>query len=264
MSDRPTEGSVEPVLEFHHLSKTFGGLVALNDVSGVIPERQMTALIGSNGAGKTTLVNLISGFIAPDTGSVFHRGVDITGRAPHQIARLGVARTFQDLRLFAQMTVLDNVMAAFPGQRGERIDELFGRWFAVDRQERALRRRAMDLLEFVGLAHKRRSVASNLSYGQQKRLALARVLATESEVLMLDEPSAGLDPEAVQEMGNLIRRLIGEGKTICLIEHNLDLVRSHADWVIGMGQGEILVQDVPDVAFENEDLIGSYITGGGS
>jgi ABC-type branched-subunit amino acid transport system ATPase component len=260
-AQQPTDP--EAALSFENITKAFGGLLALGNVSGTIPEGRVTALIGSNGAGKTTLLNVITGFLPMDSGTVRYRGADITGEAPHDIAKLGVARTFQDLRLFSNMTVFDNVMAAFPGQSGERVRNLFAQWLAVDRQERELRRRSMELLEFVGLAHKRRVPANDLSYGQQKRLALARVLATGSEVLMLDEPTAGLDPEAVEEMGTLIRRLIDDGKTICLVEHDLDMVMRHADWVIGMGQGTILVEANPETAFANEDLIASYITGGG-
>ena len=242
----------------------FGGLLALDSATGQIQPNQITALIGPNGAGKTTLLNVATGFISPDRGSVVFKGKDITGVPPHDVALLGISRTFQDLRLFAGMTVFDNVMASFNSQIGESPLRLFTHWLAVNRQEADLRRRAVEIIEFVGLPHKSKTVASDLSYGQQKRLALARAIANDAELLLLDEPAAGLDPEAVYEMGGLLHSMVDElAKTVCLIEHNLDMVKQHAGWVIGMGQGRVIIEGTADEVFQDEALISSYITGGG-
>lgn len=259
-----TDTVIDPnALTFGDLRLSFGGLVALDGVSGAIRPNEVTAIIGPNGAGKTTLLNVITGFLPPDEGWLRYGDLDITGRPPHDVALLGIGRTFQDMRLFAGLTVFDNVMASFPHQTGEDPWRLFTRWRQVTREERAFEERAAYYLEYVGLAHKRNVVASDLSYGQQKRLALARALANDATILMLDEPAAGLDPEAVVEMGGLLRSMVDDlGKTVCLIEHNLDMVRQHARWIIGMGRGRIMTEGDADSVFSDQQMIASYITGG--
>lgn len=250
-------------LTFGDIRLSFGGLVALDGVSGAIRPNEVTAIIGPNGAGKTTLLNVVTGFLPPDEGWLHLGDLDITGRPPHDVALLGIGRTFQDMRLFAGLTVFDNVMASFSSQTGENPMRLFFRWRQVNTEERVFREKADYYLDFVGLAHKRDVVASDLSYGQQKRLALARVLANDARILMLDEPAAGLDPEAVVEIGGLLRSMVDDlGKTVCLIEHNLDMVREHAQWIIGMGRGRIMIEGDADTVFSDQAMIASYITGG--
>ncbi|MCC7104758.1 MAG: ABC transporter ATP-binding protein, partial [Chloroflexi bacterium] len=220
---------------------------------------KITGIIGPNGAGKSTLFNLITGLHRPDSGDIYLKGQRITGLAPHRIVRLGIGRTFQDLRLFNRLSVLDNVLVARQEQLSEHVLQLFARWRTADSQERAHRRRATESLDFVGLAHKADDLAENLSYGQQKRLAIARLLAMEPDLLMLDEPAAGLDPEAVGVMCQLICSLVAAGKTVCLVEHNLDVVREICDWAICLDQGALLVEGPPGEALRDPRLVEAYL-----
>jgi branched-chain amino acid transport system permease protein len=247
------------ILEATRLNKSFGGLQAVKDASVAIRPGQVTGIIGPNGAGKSTVFNLITGFLKPDSGEVVYKGQDITGLPPYAVVLLGLGRTFQDLRLFGRLTVLDNVMLARPGQMGARPVTLFARWLATNRDERAHRDRALEIVDFVGLADKANALADNLSYGQQKRVAIARVLALEADTLMLDEPASGLDPEAVRSVNGLIRDLVDLGKTICVVEHDLDTVREVCDRVIAMDQGEILVEGTPEEVLADERLLEAYL-----
>ena len=206
----------------------------------------MTALVGPNGAGKTTVFNLLTGFLEPSAGSVALGGREITRLAPWRAVRAGLARSFQDVRLFERMTVLDNVRVAIPGQPGERLGPLFLAPGRVARAERTTLERALGYLAFVGLADKANEIAGNLAFGEQKLVALARLLATEADVLLLDEPASGVDHQWVGRILELIRRLARSGKTICLVEHNLEAVTAVADHAYFMEAGHIVAEGRPD------------------
>ncbi len=225
------------ILRLAGVSRSFGGIKAVDDLSFELEQGVVTGLIGPNGAGKTTIFNLITGFLSLDAGCIHYQGRRIDGQPPYRIAGMGVARSFQDLRLFPKMTVLENVMVARQGQLGENV--LLGVLSppSVRRQEAANREQAMQHLRFVRLQDKAGALAEDLSYGQQKLLAIARLLNTEADLLLLDEPMSGLDPAILRRMVELIQQLEQRGKTICLIEHNLDVVREVCSWALFLDQG---------------------------
>jgi len=233
-------GREEALLSLRGVSKSFGGIRALDNLSLTLLEGRITGLIGPNGAGKTTAFNLITGFVEPEAGSILYQGRDLRGLKPHEIARLGIVRSFQDLRLFPRMSVLDNVLVALPEQRGEQLLFAFLAAPQVLRAERDGIRRAYELLAFVGLADRTGELAADLSYAEQKLLALARLLATQADLLLLDEPASGLDPTSLQVIIALIRRLLDHGKTICVIEHNRDVIKGLADHVVFLDEGRAI------------------------
>jgi ABC-type branched-subunit amino acid transport system ATPase component len=228
------------LLQIEGLDKHFGGLHAICDLSVSVDAGKITAFIGPNGAGKTTIFNLVTGAIRADLGKVTYSGRDITGLLPHQVAQAGIARTYQDLRLFERLTCEENVMVAFPGQPGERVMTALFQWGKVQQREAQLRAKAMDILAFVGLADKRNALAGDLGYAEAKMLALARVLALDAPLLMLDEPCSGLDHSALDKVGKVMRELVAQGRTICLIEHNMALVREVADHGIFLEHGRLI------------------------
>jgi ABC-type branched-subunit amino acid transport system permease subunit/ABC-type branched-subunit amino acid transport system ATPase component len=247
-----------PVLELSGVTKQFGGIRALSNLSLALPEGTITGLIGPNGAGKTTAFNVITGFLPPDTGTVRYRGRDITGLPPYRVARLGIARSFQDLRLFQRMTVLDNVLVARPSPLGESAARAIAGGAAVRRAEARDLDAALASLEFVELADKAGEVAENLSYAEQKLLALARLLATEADVLLLDEPTSGLAPTTVDAMLDIVRRLPERGKTVCIIEHNLDVIRGVSDRVAFLDGGEAIAAGSPEAIMADPRLADLY------
>lgn len=236
----------EITIECRNLTKTFGGLKAVDDVSVAFEAGKVTALIGPNGAGKTTLFHLISGALRPDSGEVWYRGRRIDGLPPWRIAQMGIGRLFQDVRVFGKLTVLDNVRVAFRKQSGENPLWAIVRRFRVNREEQALTQEARRWLAFVGLSESETTPAEDLSYGQQKLLAIARLLAAGADVFLLDEPMAGVNPETVCSLLMLIRRLSEEGKTVVVIEHNMNVVMEIADWVFFMDEGQIVAFGLPD------------------
>jgi len=240
------------------ITKTFDGVQALGGVSLDLPSSGIIAIIGPNGAGKTTLLNIVTGFLRPDAGRCFLGEREITRLSPHRIARLGIARTFQDLRLILQVSVLDNVMLARPNQRGERLLWSLLR-FGVAAEEARNREEAMRLLRFVGLEEKAAELAGELSYGQQKLLTLACCLAMGARILLLDEPVAGVHPEMVAQILDLLRRLRDEGKLVVFIEHDISAVRQAADLVIVMDEGKIIAQGPPDVVLERPEIMEAYL-----
>jgi branched-chain amino acid transport system permease protein len=233
------------LLELTRVSKHFGGIQAVRDLTFRLVPGRVTGLVGPNGAGKTTMFNLVTGFLSADSGSIRYRDRDITNWPPYQISRVGIARSFQDVRIFPRMSVLDNVMVAAQDQAGERVMQATLGLRRVAREERLNRERSLGYLEFVGLAGKTRVFAQSLSYSEQKLLALARMLATEADCLLLDEPMAGLDPGTRHRINQLIRELVPRGKTICLIEHNLDVVQEACDWLVFLDQGQVVAEGLP-------------------
>lgn len=247
------------ILELVNISKSFGGVRAADNVSLGFGNGKITCLIGPNGAGKTTLFNIITGFLRPDAGSVLYCGKDITNLNPWQVARRGVGRLFQDVRAFNRMTVLDNVLMAFKRQIGESaLMSVLIPW-KVASEERALIERAGSLLEFVGLTENANDLSEVLSYGQQKLLVIARLLAADHDVLLLDEPTAGVNPQYVKVLLDLIRRLARRGKTVVIIEHNMNVVIEVADWVYFLDRGQVTSFGMPSEVLADPDVRTAYV-----
>ena len=249
----------EVTLECRNLVKTFGGVRAIDDLSVTFEAGRITALIGPNGAGKTTLFHLITGALRPDAGEILYRERRIDHLPPWRIAQLGIGRLFQDVRVFNKLTVLENVLVAFRGQSGENPLNSLLRRSAINRQERANVEEARRRLDFVGLGGLSAARGEDLSHGQQKLLALARLLAADADVFLLDEPTSGVNPEMVDTLLDLIRRLAGEGKTVVVIEHNMDVVMEIANWVYFMDEGEIVAFGLPDEILGDREVRAAYL-----
>ncbi|GBD13479.1 Arginine transport ATP-binding protein ArtM [bacterium HR24] len=247
-----------PVVTVEGLRKAFGGIVAVDGVDLALRERVVTGLVGPNGAGKTTLFNLLTGVIPPDGGTIRLKGKDITGMTPDAIARLGMARSFQDVRLFLRMTVLENVMLAYSRHPGEHLPLLLGAPLATSRAERRARELALECLSFVGLVDKAGMLAGGLSFGEQKLVAIARLLATGADVLLLDEPISGVDPQWVDRVALVIRALPAQGKTVCVVEHNLYALGQLADHCYFMESGRITAEGSLQELMADPRLIAAY------
>jgi branched-chain amino acid transport system permease protein len=246
-------------LEAHDLHKNFGGIAAANGVNIALRAGTVTGLIGPNGAGKTTAFNLLTGFLPPTSGTITFRGRPIANLRPHKMVREGVARSFQDLKLFRKMTVLENVLVALPNQHGDNLLNAFLRPARVAAEEKENIARALAILDFVGLRANALESAGGLSYAEEKLLVVARVLATDADVLLLDEPLSGLSPNALDEVVPIIRRLAEGGRTLCLIEHNLDVIREVCDVVSYLDGGKVLAQGKPDDLMRDPRLVDRYI-----
>ena len=232
----------DSVLEVRGLSKSFGGNKAVNDLSFDLRRGKITALIGPNGAGKTTVFNLITGAIPADEGQVRLFGQDITGLRPDVITGLGMARSFQDVRVFPSLTVLENIMLGIQDQPGDEMRNLFARPRQVARAERAARSRAREWLRFIDMEPLSGVRAGSLGFGQQKLVALARILATDSEVLLLDEPGSGIDHAWIDQMVAVVKQVSEAGRTVCIVEHNLEVVGRLADHVCFMELGRLTAE----------------------
>lgn len=239
-------GGGEIVVAARGLTKHFGGIRAVEGLDLDLPAGRITALLGPNGAGKTTVFNLLTGRIPPDAGEVKLRGRDVTRLSPHRTAALGMSRTFQDVRTLTRLTLLDNVRLGVPGQPGEHALTLYARPLHVRRSERATTEQALHWLAYVGLDGRADELAGQLGYGDQKLLSLARLLATGADVLLLDEPASGIDRGSLDPVLAVIERLPAEGKTICLVEHNIDVVMRLAHHVLFMEQGRVTAQGTMD------------------
>lgn len=251
-----------PVLEVEGVSKSFGGLRALNHCTLSVAEGSITGLIGPNGAGKTTLFNVITGFLKPDSGRIFFRGERIDGLPPHRIFRKGIVRTFQIPRELKGMTVLENLMLVPPGQAGEQIWNPWLFAFKVSRQEEQIIQKALEVLEFVDLAHLQDEYAANLSGGQKKLLELARTLMCDPRLILLDEPGAGVNRTLMRKLVADIERLRREkGITFFVIEHDMDLVTQLCDTVIVMSEGAKLAEGRPDEVKRDERVLEAYLGG---
>ena len=246
------------VLEVRGLSKRFGGIVAAQELDMDLHRGTITALVGPNGAGKTTVFNLLTGFIRPDAGSVRLNGTELVGKSPEQVARLGLVRSFQDVRIVPRLSCLQNVMLGVQDQTGEHMGRLFYAPRKSDADERRTRERAMEWLQFVGMAEFADVPGAALSFGQSKLVALARVLATEADVLLLDEPASGIDTKWVDTMLDLVEAVKHQGRTVCIVEHNLHVVGRLADHTYFMELGMITAQGTIAELTSSERLAEAY------
>lgn len=250
------------MLEVKDLTKDFGGLRAVNRCSLEVEQGRITGLIGPNGAGKTTLFNLVTGFYKPDMGWVFFKGEEITGLPPHRVFHKKVCRTFQITKEHKQMTVLENLMLVPPHQIGERLWNPWFRPWAVRRQEGELCDKALQILAFVNLVHLRDEYAGNLSGGQKKLLELARTMMADPELVLLDEPGAGVNPTLMKQLVEYIQRLCKEkGVTFFLIEHDMNLVMNLCNPVIVMSEGCKLMEGTPAEVQRDKQVLEAYLGG---
>lgn len=249
------------MLEVVELVKEFGGLKAVDRVSFQVCRGTITGLIGPNGAGKTTLFNTVAGLYRPDGGQVLFEGEGIGGLPPHRIFRRGLVRTFQIPRPFAEMTVLENLLVAYPHQLGERFWANWFAWPRVARQEAEIRDRAREVLRFLNLERVAQEKAKNLSGGQQKLLEIGRALMAEPKMILLDEPGAGVNPSLLAEIVDRIAELNARGITFLLIEHNMDLVMNLCHPILVMSQGRLLMEGSPEEIRSDPRVLEIYLGG---
>ena len=248
------------VLEAKSVSVAFGGLLAVNSVDFTIPERSVVSLIGPNGAGKTTFFNVLTGLYKPSAGSIDFLGRDITDRPPHKIASIGIARTFQNIRLFGLMTAQENLLVAMHSRLKSGITSTILRTPKQRREEQQAEDRAQELLDYVGLGKWTYEFARNLSYGDQRRLEVARAMALEPKILLLDEPTAGMNPQESQIFIDFIKRLVSERDvSVMLIEHDMKVVMSVSERVTVLDQGEKIAEGTPDQIKSNKRVIEAYL-----
>ncbi|WP_226580828.1 ABC transporter ATP-binding protein [Halobacillus litoralis] len=252
------------LIETKQLTKKFGGLVAVNEVDFTIEKGKINAIIGPNGAGKSTFFNLLSGSHLPTSGQVIYKGKDVTKLSPNKMAELGVARTFQTTHLFEESTVLDNVIV------GHRLRTKSNLWDAVlrtprfKREERKCREKAMEVLDFVELTHVMDQQAGSITQEEKKRVAFALALATDPEVVFLDEPTAGINPGETEGLAELMEKMVQRNITVCLIEHKMKMIMKLADKIMVLNYGEKIAEGTSDEIMNNPAVIEAYLGGDAS
>ncbi|GAB4296308.1 MAG: ABC transporter ATP-binding protein [Desulfuromonadia bacterium] len=247
------------MLEVRGVTQQFGGITALSDVSFTIEEGSIHGVIGPNGAGKTTLFNIISGIYSQTGGRILFRGVDISGRPVHEFARIGIVRTFQNIELFGSLTVLENVKV---GLHTRSKSGLFSCMFRTPwqiREERTITGRALDALSFCGIDDLADKTASTLPFGKGRILEIARALAVEPSLILMDEPAAGLNNRETRELAQLIRKIRERGVTVVLVEHDMELVMDICDRIVVLNRGTLLAEGTPREIQENPEVIAAYL-----
>jgi branched-chain amino acid transport system ATP-binding protein len=247
------------MLQLKGICKYFGGLPALNEVSFTVPRGKLTALIGPNGAGKSTMLNCITGVLEPSSGSVLFQGTEITGLPPYRICRLGISRTFQNLRLFPRLTVLDNVLTGLIREGGDSMVMAMLRLPYLRHRERQLKLRGLEALDRFQLSDKTNWPAGVLAYGDKKRVELARATVGKPELLLLDEPVAGLNSQETAAIGEQLSLLRRSGHTILLVEHDMNLVMEIADQVVVLDSGRCIATGTPDEIQRNPLVLEAYL-----
>ncbi len=248
----------DSILVADGVTRTFGGLIAVDVEHFEIQRGKITALIGPNGAGKTTFFNLLTGFDKPDSGTWTFNGKNLHGMPPYKVARLGMVRTFQLTKVLSRLTVIENMRLGATGQRGEKFLPSMIRSLWIG-QETANTKRAMDLLGRFKLDAKHEDFAGSLSGGQRKLLEMARALMVDPELIMLDEPMAGVNPALKQSLLGHVKSLRDDGRTVLFVEHDMDMVRDISDWVVVMAQGKIVAEGPPDTVMANKAVIDAYL-----
>ena len=255
----PIRNPQSPMLRIAHLVKQFGGLRAVSDVSFDVVQGRIKAVIGPNGAGKTTIFNLITGVDAPTEGEITFEGKRITGLKPHQIAALGLSRTFQNIQLFDHMSVLENVMVGRHTRTSSGMLSAAFRPPKTRAEEKAIREAAMEQLTFVGLDAHAEELAANLSFGGRRTLEFARALATEPKLLLLDEPASGLNAHETTVLAELILKIREQGVTVLLVEHDMELVMDISDEVAVLNYGEKIADGKPEAVQNDERVVAAYL-----
>ncbi|NNU84578.1 ABC transporter ATP-binding protein [Geobacillus sp. BMUD] len=252
------------LLHVERLTKRFGGLLAVNDVTFSVEQGKINAIIGPNGAGKSTFFNLISGLYRPTSGTIAFKGRDITRLPANERAKLGIARTFQTTHLFEQATVIDNVIIGHRLRTSSNLFDAILRTKRHRREEQACKEKAMEVLDFVGLTDVADRMVANLSQEQKKRVAFALALATDPELVLLDEPAAGINPDETEGLEELIVKMVEGGLTVCLIEHKMSMIMKLADRIMVLNYGEKIAEGTPEEVRNNKAVIQAYLGGSAS
>jgi branched-chain amino acid transport system ATP-binding protein len=247
------------MLEIQNLTKRFGGLSAVHDVSISFEKNKINAIIGPNGAGKTTFFNLISGAMPPSSGKIVFDGQDVTGLRADQVAQLGISRTFQTTTLFDRASVLDNLIVGHRLRTKSGLMDVLLGTRRLKEEERICRIKAQEALDFVGLSHVSHRIAADISQEERKRVAFALALATEPKMLLLDEPAGGVNPEETIGIAELIQKLVKHGMTVCLIEHKMDMIMNLADKIMVLNYGEKIAEGTPAQIRSNPVVIEAYL-----